>query len=135
MRAEESDANFEQSDAFVNNEEALDQPHAFIHIPHKNTSNKYERRIVPVERLRKLNYNDFIANPSSFSSVMFKYKDDEGNKIKCFVLYAAGKIIINCIYYVNFNYYIFIFPYSKYFQQVRINCSIIKENSYTQSTR
>ncbi|XP_001600661.2 uncharacterized protein LOC100116112 [Nasonia vitripennis] len=72
------------------NEEEENEPHAYIHIPPEKIGETFERYVVPVSPLRKFDYAQYVINSAMFDKKLVKYKDStSGNKVKCFVLYAA----------------------------------------------
>ena len=71
------------------------EPHAFIHILTTKTGEKYQRLIVPTcSAIKKFEYDKYVENSNIYKEKQQKYKNREGEKVKCFVLFAAGKQIL-----------------------------------------
>ena len=73
----------------TDNEES--EPHAYIHVPPSITGDKFTRNIVCTKNIKKFHFNKYIENPNQFKDKTFKWKRPDGEKMKCFVLCAAGK--------------------------------------------
>ena len=67
------------------------EPHAYIHIPPEETGKKFQRTIVPVSTIKNFDFNEYVSNTKVFKNKIFKFKNPEGKKLKCFVLHASGK--------------------------------------------